>query len=351
MGGELRRRSIVYVAPMDAGNTSAYRFAALQRLGQEVSAFPLEPQLPRSFYLREFQFRYPFTAIVQGINEALLRAIDAQQPDVVWFDKPTYFTPRTIREIKERGCQLVCFNQDNPFGPRKDDGWRQFLRVYRQFDLHCVLRAADVARYTAWGLPFVKILFSYEPTQHFAPPAGWSDADRDREVAYTGSPLEERPAFLARLGDEFALPLTVAGPRWKRAWPKRLRDKFLTGGMMEDAAYRETIWRSKVNLAFLTHANEDDIAHKAVEIAACGQFLLAERVPGHQACFEEDREAVFFGSVEECAEKARYYLAHEQARKRIAAAGRLRAERSGYSNDAQLTKVLERLDGLVDGSE
>ena len=95
----------------------------------------------------------------------------------------------------------------------------------------------------------------------------------------------------------------------------------------------------------MTHKNEDDVAHKAIEIAACGQFLMAERAPGHAACFEEDREAVFFSTAEECAEKARYYLDRPVERERIAAAGRLRAERSGYSNDAQLLKVLHFLDG------
>ena len=58
--------------------------------------------------------------------------------------------------------------------------------------------------------------------------------------------------------------------------------------------YREAIWRSKVNLSFVTQANEDDIAHKAVETAACGQSLLAFRTPGHEALLEEDKEAVFF---------------------------------------------------------
>ncbi len=353
MDGGLTRRRILYVAALGAGNTSAYRMEALRRLDQEVVPFPLEPWEPANRYLSALKYRYPVGLLIAPINRALLTAVKEHEPEVVWLDKPVDFTPATIAAVQRAGAKVVCVNQDNPFGPRRDGCWTQFMRVFRSFDLSCVFRDADAVRYAEWGLPFVQMLFSYEPSQHFPPPpalSAWSDADRDRGVSYTGSPLEERPAFLARLGEEFGLPLAVAGPRWERAWPPELRARYVTGGMMRDAAYRETIWRSKVNLAFVTHRNEDDVAHKAIEIAACGQFLLAERAPGHQRCFEEGREAEFFSTVEECAEKARYYLDRPEERARIAAAGRLRAERSGYGNDVQLARALRALDALPGGA-
>ena len=88
-----------------------------------------------------------------------------------------------------------------------------------------------------------------------------------------------------------------------------------------DAAYREGIWRSRINLSFLTHGNQDEYAHKSFEIAACGGFLLAERSAGHRERFGEDEEAVFFSDKEECAAKIRKYLDDEPARRRIAEAG------------------------------
>ena len=90
--------------------------------------------------------------------------------------------------------------------------------------------------------------------------------------------------------------------------------------------YREGIWRSKINLSFLTHSNHDEFVHKSFEIAACEGFLLAERSPGHLARFVEDEEAVFFEGIDECVAKIRRYLPDEAARARIAAAGRRRAD-------------------------
>jgi spore maturation protein CgeB len=59
--------------------------------------------------------------------------------------------------------------------------------------------------------------------------------------------------------------------------------------------------------------------------------------------FVEDEEAVFFSSIEECAEKIRRYLPDEAARAKIAAAGRERAERCGYHNDRQVGLIVERV--------
>ena len=112
---------------------------------------------------------------------------------------------------------------------------------------------------------------------------------------------------------------------------------------MLDGAYREGIWRSKINLAFITHSNLDEAAHKSFEIAACGGFLLAERSPGHERLFAEDEEAVFFSSTEELIAKAERYLGDEPARARVAAAGHARALRSGYANDVQVAAILSRL--------
>jgi spore maturation protein CgeB len=100
-------------------------------------------------------------------------------------------------------------------------------------------------------------------------------------------------------------------------------------------------------LSFLTHSNQDEFAHKSFEIAACGGFLLAEQSAGHAARFVEDEEAVFFSDFDECLAKVRQYLPDEAARARIAAAGRARAVSSGYSNDAQMEKIVERLERII----
>lgn len=340
------RQKILYVADLSVGGTATLRFAAMKRIGQDTVAFNITDSLSPSRLQARLRYRYPAGPLVAAVNRNLLKAVRDEKPDIVWFDKPLFFTPETVQAIKATGAKTVCFNQDNPFGPRNDGCWRQFKRIYRLFDLHCLFRTVDVPRYTAWELPFIKIQLSYDPAAHFPPPPSWNDAQRPRDISFTGSPYDNRAEFLMTLGEKHGLPLQITGPNWPQALSQEQLRKYVTDRFLPSAAYRENIWKSKVSLAFVTQCNEEDVAHKAFEITACGAFLLALRTPGHLAAFEEDKEAVFFSSVEECAEKARYYLDHEAEREVIARRGWERAVASGYDNDTQLKRVLLKLDGV-----
>jgi spore maturation protein CgeB len=322
-----------------------YRLAAMERIGQEVQTFDFCTYVPRSSILKSLRSRFPIGPLISQVNRALRKAVHAFHPDVVWFDKPMHFTPETMQAIRQSGAQIAFYVQDGPFGPRKDGYWRQFYRVYRMADLHCLVREADVARYRSWGLPWIKTMFSFDPAIHFPPPADWSDANRERDLSYIGHPHEERPAFLLSLAENHGLPLSIDGNGWQHIFSPQQLQRYVRHGQLLGDKYREHIWESKINLSFVTQQNEDDIAHKSVEIAACAGFLLALRTEGHLALLEEDREAVFFSSVEECAEKARFYLARADLREAIGQRAQERAVRSGYDNDTQLTRILNRLDG------
>ena len=340
-------RRILYVAPLVGGETSFYRYHSLLRLKQHVVPFDVAQYAFRWGKLNVLQYRYPAGPLISRVNAGLVDAVRDAKPDVVWFDKPLVFTAATLDRIKQTGALTVCYNQDNPFGPRQDGCWRQFHRIHPLFDLHCLFRKADVARYQGWGRNFIELQFSFDSAQQFPPTSGWGDRDRTREVSFVGSPHEDRPEFLRELIFKHKLPITISGPNWNKVLSNEEHKLYMRGAFLKDDAYREAIWQSKINLAFVTRLNEDDVAHKSFEIAACGGFLLAERTPAHQAAFEEGREAEFFSSVEECAEKIRYYLAHPDEHEEIAQRGLERATRSGYDNDTQLARVVARLDEML----
>lgn len=340
-----RTRSILYVAPLAPFSTAQYRLNALRRLQQEAHVFDVRAYTPTGRVAQWLQFHYPFGPLVARANRDLCRTVAELRPDIVWFDKPTMFTAETMRAIHRAGSKIIFYVLDAPFGPRNDGCWRQFLKAYRFADLHCLLRDADVPRYGAQGLPWIKSMLSFDPQMHFPPPPGFNDAERTREVSYIGHPYEQRPAFLLSLGRDHHLPVFVNGNVWQRLLTENERQFLTIGDFLAGDSYRTGIWKSKINLSFITEENEEDIAHKSVEIAACGGFLLALRTPGHQAIFEEDREAVFFSSIEECADKCRYYLSRPDLREAIAARGRERAVHGGYDNDTQLARILNGLDG------
>jgi hypothetical protein len=283
--------------------------------------------------------------------------------------------PATLRKLRQSGVVTVDYVIDNPFGPRRDPGWRLYRRTIPVFDLIGVQRDVSIADYRRNGArEVVRIRTSYEPTVHYPPPAvpgtvfqtaapaavyqtgtpaavyqaSWSDSDRDRRVSFIGTPYDNRGDFLTRLW-RAGTPVDVSGsrPHWQAALPPDAFAAIFRHGELKGAAYREAIWRSRINLAFVTHSNRDQVAHKSFEIAACGGFLLAERTAEHLACFREDEEAVFFSDFDECRAKIDRYLNDETARARIAAAGQRRAQSSGYDNDSVLKGLLVRAAQLL----
>ena len=335
---------ILYAAGLSPNDSSQYRLLALERLGHRVVPLNAFDYLPKSALMAKITFRLAAGLGVNRMNRDLLQIAEREKPDLVWTDKLLGMQPKTLDKLRSMGIATVSYMIDNPFGTRQDPGWRLYMKDIPHYDLHVVQRDANIADYKSRGArDVIKIQTAYEPTIHFPPPPEWSDINRDREVSFIGTPYDQRGDFLTRLWKEFGIPVTVSGGLvWKRYLSAEAVAAMYRGhGELFREAYREGIWKSKINLSFLTHSNKDEFAHKSFEIAACEGFLLVERSEGHLQRFVEDEEAVFFSTIEECVEKIRRYLPDEAARRRIAAAVRARAERSGYHNDRQVGLIVE----------
>lgn len=342
---------ILYIAPMNYGWYGLYRQRSLGRLGCTVFPVDIMQYEGRGNpWMARVRYRLQVGKVVDQMNDDVLQLARQHRVDVVWFDKPLFIRAATLRKLRSMGIVTVDYMIDNPFGPRRDPGFRLYVRTIPEYDLHVQQRDVSIQAYLQRGARrMVKVQTAFEPSVHFPPPDDWSDLDRTREVSFIGTPYDERPRFLTELWQKYDLPVIISGPRiWKRKLSAQvIRSLYPSDGELYDAEYREGVWRSKINLSFLTHGNQDEYAHKSFEIAASGGFLLAERCVGHSERFVEDEEAVFFSDIKECAEKIRRYLPDEVARKRIAAAGQRRAISSGYDNDTQLAKVMKVVQELL----
>ena len=336
---------ILYAAGLSPNDSSQYRLWALERLGHKVVSLNAYEYEARNALARKVFFRMQAGPWVARLNRDILAMAEHENPDVFWADKLLSLQPKTLEKLRAMGIVSVSYMIDNAFGPRRDPGGRLYMRDIPYFDLHVVQRDKNIADYRERGArDVIKIQTAYEPTVHFPPSEGWGDKDRDRGVSFIGTSYDDRPEFLTRLWKEFGFPVVISGDsQWKKRLTPEAAAALYTNTELYLKEYREGVWRSKINLSFLTHSNQDEFVHKSFEIAACQGFLLAERSAGHAARFVEDEEAVFFTGFDECVEKIRKYLPDEAARERIAAAGRARAVRDGYGNDAQVGKIVERV--------
>ncbi|HEV2709666.1 MAG TPA: glycosyltransferase [Edaphobacter sp.] len=342
---------ILYAAGLSPNDSSLYRLWALERLGHQVVPVNTYDYRYRNPLARKVFFRLAAGPEVTRLNRDLLRVAATEKPDLLWTDKLLSMRPETLDRMRTMGIATVSYMIDNPFGTRQDPGWRLYMKDIPRYDLHVVQRDKNILDYRERGArDVIKIQTAYEPTIHFPPPEGWSDKDRDRGVSFIGTPYDDRADFLTRLWKEYGLPVTVSGGLvWKPALGAEAVAAIYRGhGELFQNEYREGIWKSEINLSFITHSNQDEFVHKSFEIAGCGGFLLAERSEGHRQRFREDEEAVFFTGIEECVAKIRRYLPDEAARARIAAAGHARGVRDGYHNDRQVGLIVERAERIIE---
>jgi len=341
---------VVYASQLSPNDSSQYRLGALERSGVEVIPLNSYDYGLSNPLLRKLEFRLAMGPEVNRMNRDLLSLVNEHSADVVWADKLLWMKPRTLTQLRERGVATVSYMIDNFFGPRRDPGWRLYSDCISLYDLHVTQRDSNLKSYREHGARDVlKVQTAFEPTLHFASKVPYEDSQRDRGVSFIGTPYDDRAEVLTKLSRKEQLPITVSGNpnQWKRVLDAGTFSDLYREGELYQAEYREAIWRSKINLSFLTHSNQDEFAHKSFEIAACGGFLLAERSQGHLERFIEDKEAVFFGGYDELVTKIRQYLPDEDARNRIAAAGHERAIRSGYDNDTQVLKIVEHIKTIL----
>ena len=340
---------ILYAAGLSPNDSSLYRLWALERLGHTVHPFNSYRYESKNQLIRKVVHRLAAGPHVDRLNRDLLQIAVTEKPDLLWADKLLWMRPSTLDHLRALGIVTVSYMIDNPFGTRQDPGWRLYMKDIPHFDLHVVQRDKNIADYKARGArDVIKIQTAFEPSIHYPPPDRpshpWTDADRNRDVSFIGTPYDDRAQTLTRLSDlkEFGVAISGNERSWRRALTPAAFTALYKEGELYQGQYREAIWRSRINLSFITHSNQDEFVHKSFEIAGCGGFLLAERSAGHLSRFAEDTEAVFFTGYDELLAKIHRYLPDVVARERIARAGHERAISSGYSNDHQVALIVDR---------
>ncbi len=318
------------------GSTGAMRTSALTALGFDVQRLDYAPRPPR--WMRPMskvahKVRLPLD--VNAINREILLRVGSY--DLLWLDKALVVRRRTLTRVKRSDPRvaIVGHSPDDMVNPRNSS--RYFEQHLPLYDLFITTKSYNVPELTALGAPHVVFINKgFDPDIHRPIPPG--DAQQAIDVGFIGTYEGARAEDIRRLALA-GVHVAVSGNQWD-SWMKRRPPNITWTPPVYARDYAARIARTKVNLCFLRKQNRDLQTARSVEIPACGGFMLAERTDEHLALFREGVEAEFFADVEELIDKARYYVAHDEQRERIAAAGRERCLRDDYTYRGQLGRAL-----------
>jgi hypothetical protein len=316
---------------LDARGVSVERFDVAGALA------PLPP------VTRRLLWRCAPAALAALVSRRLLRRAAHVRPDLVLVVSGALVTRDAVETLRRRHeARVLHFHNEDLANHRNTTA--TLRRAASAYDHFFTTKTFNVEEWRRRGVRHVSFLpHGYRPNCHF--PVAVSEPDRVRfgsPLAFVGTFERARAAVLASVAD---LGLRI----WGNDWTGRSVPAVLRRAVQGRAVYCEDMSRvfnaSSICLAFLRKANRDRHTSRTFEIPACGGFQLAERSDEVLGFFEEGREIECFEGADELRDKARFYLANDAARARIAAAGHERVRRSRYSFTDRLQDIVERLAG------
>lgn len=223
-------------------------------------------------------------------------------------------SPELLQTLRLRGSKVVMMWLDKKIS-------RSTPEYYDAVDVNCVLDGTDFELPAAWPIFTPK-------NPRFFRDAGLA---RDIPVSLVGEVryLAQRKAMVDRLRTETRVPVQLFGT--SAADTKRTRTV---------AEYAALYQRSRISLA-MTKDTVRQLKGRVFEIVHCGALLFCDVNHHVQQHFAPGREYVEYHDYEHLVDRLQHYLAHEDERAAIAAAGHRRAS-VHYSHDVFWRSLLSR---------
>jgi spore maturation protein CgeB len=261
--------------------------------------------------------------------DVLAAQIKYYQPDVL-LTLDMDLNLEFLRELKGEVRLLVGQHAAMPLSEEKD---------WSIYDLAVSSFPPTVEWFRRRDIPVALIRWCSDPSL----PGRFPDTERTIPLSFVGSFFDvhqSRTALLEHLAD--TLPLQVWG---------LMGENGLEGSPLK-RSYKGTAWgrdmfmilaQSRITLNH--HGNTPPYANnmRLFEATVMGTLLVTDWKQNLHEMFEPGKEVVAYRSAEECADLIKYYLEHEDERKRIAAAGQQRTlrEHTYYHRMQELVAVVQ----------
>lgn len=344
----MRQIKILCIGEEWRGSNASGLFYAFSRIGCTTTVINelAHISLRGSGFLTKAMNRIVRSTQIRDFNSQLIKISKSVKSDLVLIYKGAFIEPETIQFWKNLGVPVVNFFPDVSF------------LAHGKYIPKCVPLYDHIFTTKTFGAKDLQYHFGCAPSKVSFIPHGFDPLIHRKlhvlqssfscEASFIGNYSKHKESYLVSAMERYPeLDLKIWGTTWSQS-----RSSLLSGAIQDVAvlgdSYSLALNSSKINIALLSEAVEgassgDQITSRTFHIPGSGGFMLHQRTNEVLEYFEEDKEMVCFGSIEEMTEKMRYYLVNDEKRRNIREAGYLHAQKS-YSLDCrtiQMLKILE----------
>ncbi len=340
---------ILYFGDNGSSSNSLRRAQALERLGHDVSIFNPAEALVGLFankWVSFVNYRTGFR-FADGVFQSWLQSIInnlSNKPDICWVNSGEFFSGEFVQRLKDLGCPVILFNNDDPTGGRDKGLWSTLVKAIPYYDL-CVTprRPTENDMQRLGAKKTMRVWMSYDEIVHQPPASDETIPDAFiSDVVFVGTWIksENRHLLLRQLLDQ-GLRVKIWGSRWDRSPDSKLLAACLQGGPLYGRSYVEAIAGAKICLGLLSKGNRDQHTRRSVEIPFSGGLLCGERTAEHLELYRDGVEAVFWDDPEECVSQCVKLLSDDTYREKIRIAGSNRVRELKVGNEDICRQVLD----------
>lgn len=231
------------------------------------------------------------------------------------------FEKMIVDEVKENLNDFtIAIAAESTGYPHLDKKYRYDLKL-KLVDLVCTSDMENTERFYALGAKKVHYVPNWVDEEVFHP----LDIPQDVDFSFCGNIYDFRKQFHQEMS-----VLPVHHFRARGTTKKELAENIVIN-----------INRTKVNFNYPSYFR--GYVGRVTEVLACGGFLLQPERKEDMHRFEDRKHLVMYHSPQEAIELARYYLEHEEERKKIAEEG-MRFVLENHTAVRTLQEILELID-------
>lgn len=305
--------------------------------------------LRKSNVFTRLELHYKNGLLVYILNKKLLHLCKKKKYDLVFVYYSTLLYGSTVRRIKDMGCKVFMYCNDNPFSDQyRPYIWRHLKRQIPYYDIIYAYRESNISDYEQNGAKCVKIMRSYYISKrNYYIPDEKIDMDVPAVVFIGHMENDERREYIKALLDE---NVSVGVNHAWTDFACQSDNLHIFSREIATEHYNELINKAKIAIVFLSKLNGDTYTRRCFEIPAAKTLMIAPYTDDLAKMYKEDEEIVFYENKDEFVKKIKYYLIHSAEREKIAVSGYERLIKSKNEIRDRFDQILSDC-GLADSEK